>query len=58
MLHSLVDKQRSLAVSGVAPIESASDLDRLVIEEVRHLGLRVAVDEPEEVDIVALDTVL
>lgn len=58
MLYLLVDKQRSLPVPGVTPVVSAADLDGFIVEVVRHLGLGVAVHEPEQVDVVSLHAVL
>lgn len=47
-----------MSIAGVAHIEPTSTLDEFVVEVERHFGFRVAVDEPEEVGILILDTIL
>jgi hypothetical protein len=54
----LVDEQRGLTVSRVAPAKPTARLDELLIEVVRHLGLRIAVHEPEQVAVVVLHAIL
>lgn len=56
--YLLVNKQRSLSIPSVTPVISASNFNRFIIEEVRHLRLRVSVHEPEKIQIVAFHAVL
>lgn len=57
-IYSLINKQRGLSIPGVTPVVPPSNFDGLIIEEVRHLRLWVPIHKPEQVHIVALDSVL
>lgn len=54
----LVNEQSCLAISGIAPIESATRLNQFVIEIEADCRLRVTVDEPEQVGVLVFDTIL
>lgn len=50
----LVYKQCGLTVTCVAKIETTSWLDNLIVEIVRHLGLRITVHKPHQIHIMVL----
>jgi hypothetical protein len=57
-LYLLVDEESGLSVASVAHIETPPALDWFIVEVEADLGLGVAVDEPEEIGVLVLDSVL
>lgn len=53
-LDSLVDKQCGLSIASVTDTESATGLNNLIVEVVSHLGFRITVNEPHQINIVIL----
>lgn len=57
LTNSLVDKQRGLAVTCVAKIETTSGFDDLIIEIVCHLWFWITVNKPHQIDIMILGAI-